>query len=627
MPRKKEPEKPKPPDTKPQAFRTIKTSLKSILKDAATVQPIINKLVIKCNNIVTETYQFIRLFCLKRYHDKKPIPILDEKFILYCIKTLGTRDARGKKAANKDLEAELQAFYDTEFKSLLSHADKFDIKHMSYVFPYLAEQIHTGLHNNIKIHFYTRLMRFVNITAQDYETGLSKEEAKTTRNVLKRSINEDAAPPERYFEWHNKYREKMLPKTWDKCIAYDVKAHPEKYVACSFYMNEVLEKRGDCKLFQPMSLRSNIVPAYITLDTACLIDLFNMEHKGELLKAIVEHQGAVWDTYFKMGSKIFHSPSYNFNYTMQTDGIAVSLLFVHKKHIKNSKKSPCSTEQANSDYKYIDEMTTEELENLKDKTIVGGDPGKYSLIYLTDGTNKLRYNAFQRHTETLAHRNKRILQTEKSKAGVVVIETTLSEQNSKTVDYIKFKEYIKAKNAVNAKLSDFYTRDLFRKMKWRQFVYTQKSESRFLNNIEKTFGSPKDVVIAYGDWSRSSQMKHFMPTPGIGLRKVIAKRFQTVSVDEFRTSKLCCKCHKELEHYRNEENKKVFRCLICSECGSSESKISRFVTRDLNSALNISMLAKAWISEQKRPEAFCKRKVEGQALTTAIVVDNSVPIS
>ena len=622
MPRKKE-----PPDIKPQAFRTIKTSLKSILKDAATVQPVINQLVIKCNNIVTETYQFIRLFCLKRYHDKKPIPVLDEKFILYCIKTLGTRDARGKKAANKDLEAELQAFYDTEFKSLLSHTDKFDIKRMSYVFPYLAEQIHTGLHNNIKIHFYTRLMRFVNITAQNYETGLSKEEANTARNELKRSINEDAAPPECYFDWHNKYREKMLPETWDKCIAYDVKAHPEKYVACSFYMNEVLEKRGDCKLFQPMSLRSNIVPAYITLDTACLIDLFNMEHKGELLKAIVEHQGAVWDTYFKMGSKIFHRPNYNFNYTMQTDGIAVSLLFVHKKHIKNSKKSPCTTEQANHDYKYIDELTMEELEKLKDKTIVGGDPGKYSLIYLTDGVSKLRYNAFQRHTETLAHRNKRILQTEKSKAGIVAIETTLSEQNSKTVDYAKFKEYIKAKNAANAKLSDFYTRDLFRKMKWRQFVYTQKSESQFLNNIEKTFGSPKDVVIAYGDWSRSSQMKHFMPTPGIGLRKVIAKRFQTISVDEFRTSKLCCKCYKELEHYRNEGNKKVFRCLICRECGSSESKKPRFVTRDLNSALNIRMLVGVCVSGQKRPEAFCKRKVEGQALTAAIVVDNSVPIS
>jgi len=43
-------------------------------------------------------------------------------------------------------------------------------------------------------------------------------------------------------------------------------------------------------------------------------------------------------------------------------------------------------------------------------------------------------------------------------------------------------------------------------MKWRQFVYSRKSEDKFMNNIKNVFGD--DIVIAYGDWSRSSQMKH-----------------------------------------------------------------------------------------------------------------------
>ena len=59
--------KKQPPDQdkKPSSHRTIKCSLKSILRDYQTIQPIINDLVTRCNDLVTETYQLIRLYCLK----------------------------------------------------------------------------------------------------------------------------------------------------------------------------------------------------------------------------------------------------------------------------------------------------------------------------------------------------------------------------------------------------------------------------------------------------------------------------------------------------------------------------------------------------------------------------------
>ncbi len=37
-----------------------------------------------------------------------------------------------------------------------------------------------------------------------------------------------------------------------------------------------------------------------------------------------------------------------------------------------------------------------------------------------------------------------------------------------------------------------------------------------------------DVILAYGDWSRKCPMKHFTPTIGRGLRKILSKRFETV---------------------------------------------------------------------------------------------------
>ena len=606
---------PDPGDDKPSSHRTIKCSLKSILRDYNTIQPIINDIVIRCNDIVTETYQLIRLYCLKLYHECQCIPEIDEQFILYAMKAIGTRDNRGKKAENTELQEQLSSFYELEFKMLITH-DKFDLKNMSFLLPYLATQIHTAIHNNLKEHFVTRLYRFINKTATPYEQDLNKEEAKAERSKLKKAVYENSAVPERYNEWYNMHRDKMLPQSWDVSLAYDCKVFPCKYLPCSFYMNEVLEKQG-FKLFQPLSLRNNIVPHYITIDTASIINLLTKGNKGELLKKVKENQERIWNQFFNLDLKVFKQKNYRFNYTLQTDGVAVSLLFVHKLHNGRKTCQQCNI-GGDMSFQYVEDLSTEKLADIQSRKIVGGDPGKYSLVYLADAEgNKLRYNVFQRRTESMTKRNARIMQTEKKKHNVIEKETELSDKNSKTVDYEKFKEYLIKKNQLNASLKDFYLQELFRKLKWRRFVYTQKSEDRFLNNIEKTFGSPDQICISYGDWSRSTQMKHFVPTKGIGLRKLIARRFLLVMVNEFRTSKLCCHCNKELCHMhvqKDNTTKKLFRCLVCKGCVSSESKKTAFITRDLNSAINIRNLAHQWVHFQTRPSVFSR--TEGLASTS-----------
>ena len=83
-----------------------------------------------------------------------------------------------------------------------------------------------------------------------------------------------------------------------------------------------------------------------------------------------------------------------------------------------------------------------------------------------------------------------------------------------------------------------------------------------------------DALVEYGDWSRTTQMRHFVPTKGVGMRRLISRHFETVSINEFRTSKLCCNCAKELSHVKiehEESKKKLSRCLVCEECKRSES--------------------------------------------------------
>ena len=87
-------------------FITIKTSLKSILKNYEVNGPIINQLVIDCNEIVVRTYQLIRLYLLHKYYQNESVPHLDKDMILYFIRAGGIRDNRGVNASNRQLEEE-----------------------------------------------------------------------------------------------------------------------------------------------------------------------------------------------------------------------------------------------------------------------------------------------------------------------------------------------------------------------------------------------------------------------------------------------------------------------------------------------------------------------------------------
>ena len=131
------------------------------------IQKKLNDLVIRINDIVIDTYHFIKLYVLKKLNNRENLPSLDAVFIKYSITVLGTRDARGKKTAETELFLELQRFYDTEFKPIYNHK-KYELNNLSYTLPYVCESIETSIINNIKEHFVKRLSKFISIFAGIY---------------------------------------------------------------------------------------------------------------------------------------------------------------------------------------------------------------------------------------------------------------------------------------------------------------------------------------------------------------------------------------------------------------------------------------------------------------------------
>ena len=583
------------------AYTTIKTTLKSVLHNHKEVQPLINNLVFEMNDLMIHSYQFIRLYVLNCYNNNLPLPEINEKFILYCIKTLGIRDKRGIQSNDTELLKTLQEFYDKEYQPLLNH-EKTSLKNKPHILPYLATQLHTSLSNNIQEHFIQHFLRFINKT-----TNHITEDKATLFNFKKQLLECNKETDTMFDEWKITHLYNILPNTVNKTVHYDVKVKPFDYLKGMLYMNAVLEKE-EHKLFQPLPLRNNIIPKHIILDTACIISLFcptnnkNGTKKGELLKNVKENQHDVWNNLLNLQHKTFKSKHYQFHYQIQTDGISCSLLFIRKdlKDKKWGSKVPTLVEQ---DFHNIEDLSIEQLDDLKPRNIVGCDPGKRSLVYMMDNKgNKLQYTAPQRKRESKAKTNQRILLVEKKRNNIIEKETHLSFQNSKSVDYEKFKKYLVGKDKLNKETTDFYKRDIWRKMKFRQHSYGEKSMDNFLNKIKETFG--ENILIGYGNWSRSTQMKHFMPTMNKGLRKQIHKKYDTITINECNTSKKCCECNNDLSYYKNNDGNKQFRLLVCFECVRHQVKQTVFRTRDANSAINIMNITKCWIEKQERPACF-----------------------
>ena len=584
------------------AYKTFKIPLKTILLNHNSMQPVINNLVFEMNDLVIHTYQFIRLYVLHQFTQNLPLPELDEIFISYCIKSLGTRDNRGKKCKDTELLERLEKFYKEEYQPLLNH-EKTNLKNTTFLLPYLATQIHTSLHNNFQEHFIQHFLRFINITASKIT------EDKATLFQFKKQLFDLIKTDEMFNEWKNTHLSNILPTEIKKSIHYDVKVRPFEYLKGMLYMNSILEKM-ESKLFQPLPLRTNIIPKHIIIDTASLINLFcpekdkngNKLKKGELLSNVKDNQQEVWCNFLNFKNKIFKNKHYQFHNQIQTDGISCCLLFIRKdlKDKKWGSRVPVLQEQ---DFYNIEDLSKEQLDTLKERNIVGCDPGKRSLVYMMDKNgNKLQYTAPQRKKESKAKTNQRILLEEKKRNKIVEKETILSLQNSKSVDYEKFKAYLVEKDKLNKETTEFYKQDTWRKMKFRQYSYGKKSIDTFLNKIKETFG--ENILIGYGNWSRSTQMKHFMPTMNKGLRKLIHKKYDTITINECNTSKKCCDCNKDLEYYKDKEGKKVFRLLVCSNCVSCENKKIVFRTRDANSSINIMKLTSCWIEKQERPLCF-----------------------
>ena len=638
-------EKEKPPEF----FKSIKTSLKSILKHPEINTAKINDVVIKSHKIVIHTLQFLKLYLMHHYEThNQSLPVIDKKLINTTMKVIcGVKDEKRGRPPNKDtleLKDKLTMYYKEHYLQY-TQEDKLDYTYMSNVLAYLTEDIITMYENNIQLHYVDYVERFVNVVWKKkmltekirklYKTKTERESRIRSLCGELRKIKNDILTVDKttytskpyYHSWITEQKKRILPnktKFQKDSVSYDLKCKIMDYFPCMITMMKQVEKEQET-ISNVFPLRSGITPNYIRLDTITLVHLLLRKEQGNKSDYNDEgntkkHEDKIWQFFFRTERKVFTKTGYSFHHMISTDGVGVSILLLRKdlvgNKIPNAKKN-ISKEQ------YIDELN--DYTALQTNKIVGIDPGKDDLIYCVDGASKdanvFRYSQNQRRKETKMKKYNNIvlaMKTHKIQGkSVIEYETELSKFNRKTLDVTKFKQYINEKNRINHLLFGFYRKELFRKLKFGRYINAKRNEQKMVSNFKKTFGNPEEVVICIGDWEQKKQMKFKEPTLGIGIRTLFRKnKYQVFLVDEFRSSCKCSRCNGGVcEKFRLRENPRpnkddmrlVHGLLRCKNgCGEWN--------RDRNGSSNIYKIAYQAIHKLERPSYLCRETKSNQAI-------------
>jgi transposase len=150
----------------------------------------------------------------------------------------------------------------------------------------------------------------------------------------------------------------------------------------------------------------------------------------------------------------------------------------------------------------------------------------------------------------------------------------------------------------------FHFEKPFRKLKFTTYIFKQKTMNELCKQITKksNINDNKKVLIGFGNWSsqKDSIIRGHRRGPVVGLKRELKKWCKLVLVDEYNTSKLCCKCHTKTEKisYNNIKINSVLRCT------NNECRI--VIDRDINGCKNIYNIFKRALEKKSRPKAFCR---------------------
>ena len=264
------------------------------------------------------------------------------------------------------------------------------------------------------------------------------------------------------------------------------------------------------------------------------------------------------------------------------------------------------------EFPYIDELTENQLEQLMKGDLVYVDPGKIRLLTMINDKGKLfKYTnrEYIQDTKKLEYMDK--LTKLRENMDIIKIEKELQGYNSKSCNFDTFKQYIQKKCEIDKILREKYKEYKFRQYKWYAYINKKRAIAKLINKIKEIYGENCKLIM--GDWSVSKQMRNFIPTPMIGLKREIRKEIEIINLDEYKTSKLNYKTETETENMwmrvnvlKNKEKigKQIEVKMHSILTYKMENNRLGCINRDRNAVLNMRKIVHYWFKHKDRPEKY-----------------------
>ena len=136
-----------------------------------------------------------------------------------------------------------------------------------------------------------------------------------------------------------------------------------------------------------------------------------------------------------------------------------------------------------------------------------------------------------------------------------------------------------------------------------------------VNQIVKKYS--KDHIIIIGDWSIGKQMRNFISTPNLTLKRKLQETFKVYNIDEFRTSCLSYKTEEVCENLylkfkkdKLQKERKIHSILTYQ----MENNRKGCINRDKNGCKNIQKVFKCYMETGERPEKYRREYKDNKSL-------------
>ena len=120
-----------------------------------------------------------------------------------------------------------------------------------------------------------------------------------------------------------------------------------------------------------------------------------------------------------------------------------------------------------------------------------------------------------------------------------------------------------------------------------------------INTIENKYG--KDSTIIIGDWSIGKQMRNFISTPNLSLKRKLTERFRVLNIDEYRSSCLNYKTEEKCDNLYLPDLKNKLRKKHSILTYQMENKRKGCLNRDKNGCKNIQKIFECYLKDKTRP--------------------------